>query len=116
MAEEVEGGQHPLGPVAGGPAQGLVDGVLDRDGSQFRSRRAQRRLVEVDQVFAHRPESVLQEMWTSRASWASTVGRVLARLIPGARFVPLDGQNHMLLARDAAFAQFVAQIDQFTGT
>lgn len=41
---------------------------------------------------------------------------MLARLIPGARFVPLDSQNHVLLARDAAFAQFVAQIDQFTGT
>ena len=43
-------------------------------------------------------------------------GRRLAGLVPGARFVPLDSQNHILLERDAAFAQFVEQIDRFTAT
>ena len=43
-------------------------------------------------------------------------GRRLAGLVPGARFVPLESRNHILLERDAAFAQFVDQIDRFTAT
>jgi pimeloyl-ACP methyl ester carboxylesterase/DNA-binding winged helix-turn-helix (wHTH) protein len=41
-------------------------------------------------------------------------GRLLAGLIPGARFVPLDSRNHVLLQRDAAFAKFVNEIERFT--
>jgi pimeloyl-ACP methyl ester carboxylesterase/DNA-binding winged helix-turn-helix (wHTH) protein len=41
-------------------------------------------------------------------------GRRLAGLVPGARFVPLDSPNHILLESDAAFSQFVEQIDRFT--
>jgi pimeloyl-ACP methyl ester carboxylesterase len=41
-------------------------------------------------------------------------GRLLAGLIPGARFVPLDSRNHVLLQRDAAFARFVDEIERFT--
>jgi hypothetical protein len=40
-------------------------------------------------------------------------GRLLAGLIPGARFVPLDSRNHVLLQRDAAFAKFVNEIERF---
>jgi len=43
-------------------------------------------------------------------------GRTLARLIPGARFVPLDSENHILLAHEPAFAQFIALIDEFTAS
>lgn len=43
-------------------------------------------------------------------------GRLLAGLIPGARFVPLDSRNHILLQRDAAFARFVDEIERFLAT
>jgi DNA-binding winged helix-turn-helix (wHTH) protein/alpha-beta hydrolase superfamily lysophospholipase len=42
-------------------------------------------------------------------------GRLLAGLIPGARFVPLTSRNHILLQRDAAFARFVDEIERFLG-
>jgi pimeloyl-ACP methyl ester carboxylesterase len=40
-------------------------------------------------------------------------GRLVASLIPGARFVPLDGRNHVLLAREPAFRQFFAELHAF---
>ena len=40
-------------------------------------------------------------------------GRHLAGLIPGARFVALNSRNHILLQRDAAFPQFVNEIERF---
>jgi DNA-binding winged helix-turn-helix (wHTH) protein/pimeloyl-ACP methyl ester carboxylesterase len=43
-------------------------------------------------------------------------GRHLAGLIPGARFVPLESRNHILLQRDAAFPQFINEIERFTTT
>jgi pimeloyl-ACP methyl ester carboxylesterase/DNA-binding CsgD family transcriptional regulator len=43
-------------------------------------------------------------------------GRRLATLIPGARFVPLDGRNHILLADEPAWAQFLAELTSFTGS
>jgi pimeloyl-ACP methyl ester carboxylesterase len=42
--------------------------------------------------------------------------RRLAALIPGSRLVPLDSCNHLLPARDPAFAQFVAELEAFVGT
>jgi DNA-binding winged helix-turn-helix (wHTH) protein/pimeloyl-ACP methyl ester carboxylesterase len=41
-------------------------------------------------------------------------GRHLARLIAGARFVTLESRNHILLQRDAAFPQFINEIERFT--
>jgi pimeloyl-ACP methyl ester carboxylesterase len=43
-------------------------------------------------------------------------GRRLAGLIPGARFVTLHSRNHVLLQRDAAFPQFINEIERFTST
>jgi len=43
-------------------------------------------------------------------------GRHLARLVPGARFVTLESRNHILLQRDAAFPQFINEIERFTST
>ncbi len=43
-------------------------------------------------------------------------GRHLAGLIPGARFVALQSRNHVLLQRDAAFPQFINEIERFTST
>lgn len=40
-------------------------------------------------------------------------GRLIASLIPGARFVPLDGRNHVLLEREPAFRQLFAEMRAF---
>jgi pimeloyl-ACP methyl ester carboxylesterase len=43
-------------------------------------------------------------------------GRLLAALIPGARFVPLDSGNHVLLPDEPAWGVFHAEIARFLGT
>jgi pimeloyl-ACP methyl ester carboxylesterase/DNA-binding CsgD family transcriptional regulator len=43
-------------------------------------------------------------------------GRLLATLIPGARFVPLESRNHILLADEPAWAQFRAELRSFLGS
>ena len=40
-------------------------------------------------------------------------GRALAAMIPGARFVPLESQNHILLEQEPAFAQLFQEIEGF---
>lgn len=40
-------------------------------------------------------------------------GRLLAGLIPGARFVPLDGRNHILLEDEPAWPRFLAEVNAF---
>ncbi len=40
-------------------------------------------------------------------------GRHLAALIPGARFVPLPGENHILLADEPAWQRFLAETENF---
>jgi class 3 adenylate cyclase len=42
-------------------------------------------------------------------------GRELASLIPGARFLPLDGKNHLFLQGEEELSNFVAAIDEFVG-
>lgn len=42
-------------------------------------------------------------------------GRELAALIPGARFVPLDGRNHVLLEDEPAWPVFVEHVREFLG-
>ncbi len=42
-------------------------------------------------------------------------GRRLAGLIPGARFVPLRGTNHILLEDDEAWPRFLAELRSFLG-
>lgn len=42
-------------------------------------------------------------------------GRLLAALIPGARFVPLPSRNHILLKDEPASAQLMREIDEFLG-
>ena len=42
-------------------------------------------------------------------------GRLLATLIPGARFVALESRNHILLADERAWAQFQAELQSFLG-
>lgn len=43
-------------------------------------------------------------------------GRKLASLIPDARFVPLEGVNHVLLEEDSAWPSFLAEMRGFLGT
>ncbi|MHB8400344.1 MAG: alpha/beta fold hydrolase [Candidatus Limnocylindrales bacterium] len=43
-------------------------------------------------------------------------GRRLAGLIPGARFIPLRGRNHILLAEEPAWSEFVDEVAAFVGT
>jgi pimeloyl-ACP methyl ester carboxylesterase len=38
-------------------------------------------------------------------------GRVIAKLLPGARLVPLESRNHLLLPREPAWQQFLAELD-----
>jgi pimeloyl-ACP methyl ester carboxylesterase/DNA-binding CsgD family transcriptional regulator len=40
-------------------------------------------------------------------------GRMLAGLIPDARFVPLESRNHLLVENEAAWKQFVEALDEF---
>ncbi len=40
-------------------------------------------------------------------------GRLLAAAIPGARFVTLDSQNHILLADEPAWTRFLAEVESF---
>lgn len=42
-------------------------------------------------------------------------GRLLAALIPGARFVPLQSQNHILLADESAWQPFLTEVRDFLG-
>ncbi|HLZ27617.1 MAG TPA: alpha/beta fold hydrolase [Chloroflexota bacterium] len=43
-------------------------------------------------------------------------GRLLATLIPSARFVPLEGRNHILLANEPAWPRFLQELDGFLGS
>ncbi len=40
-------------------------------------------------------------------------GRLLASLIPGSRFVSLDGDNHLMLADEPAWPRFLDEVDRF---
>jgi hypothetical protein len=43
-------------------------------------------------------------------------GRRLAAGIPGARFVPLESQNHLILEGEQAFAGFIGETKSFLGS
>jgi pimeloyl-ACP methyl ester carboxylesterase/DNA-binding CsgD family transcriptional regulator len=40
-------------------------------------------------------------------------GRIVAARVPGARFVPLETRNHILVESEPAWGQFCAELDQF---
>ncbi len=40
-------------------------------------------------------------------------GRLIASLVPGARFVPLESRNHVLLANEPAWLRFLAEVRAF---
>ena len=49
------------------------------------------------------------------AAVAFDEGRLLAALIPGARFVPLESKNHILLEHEPAWQRFLAEVYAFIG-
>jgi pimeloyl-ACP methyl ester carboxylesterase/DNA-binding winged helix-turn-helix (wHTH) protein len=57
------------------------------------------------------PTLVLHTTGDAVASFSQ--GRKLAALIPGARFVPLEGRNHVLLEGEPAWARFVDEVRRF---
>jgi pimeloyl-ACP methyl ester carboxylesterase len=40
-------------------------------------------------------------------------GRLLAALVPGARFVPLESRNHVLLESESAWSRFIEEVRRF---
>ncbi len=42
-------------------------------------------------------------------------GRRVAKLIPGARFVPLEGRNHILMESEPAWPRFLREVREFLG-
>jgi pimeloyl-ACP methyl ester carboxylesterase/DNA-binding CsgD family transcriptional regulator len=42
-------------------------------------------------------------------------GRLIASLVPGARFVPLETRNHVLVEQDPAWSRFFAEVRAFLG-
>jgi pimeloyl-ACP methyl ester carboxylesterase len=60
------------------------------------------------------PTLVLHSRGDQRAPFEE--GRRLAGLIPGARLVPLDSRNHLLLEHEPAWPQFIAEVRAFLGT
>lgn len=57
------------------------------------------------------PTLVLHATGDAVASFSQ--GRMLAALIPGARFVPLESRNHILLEHEPAWARFVDEVHRF---
>ena len=50
------------------------------------------------------------------ATMPFTEGRLLATSIPDARFVPLESENHILLADEPAWPAFLAAVREFLGS
>jgi len=40
-------------------------------------------------------------------------GRLFATTIPGARFVPLDSRNHILIESEPAWERFITEVREF---
>ena len=59
----------------------------------------------------HVPTLILHARDDARIPFSE--GRKLATLIPDARFVPLEGRNHLLLETEPAFSQFLSEVDAF---
>jgi pimeloyl-ACP methyl ester carboxylesterase len=59
------------------------------------------------------PTLVMHARHDARVPFES--GRRLAAGIPGARFVPLESQNHLVLESEPAFARFLEEIRTFLG-
>ena len=59
------------------------------------------------------PTLVMHSRHDGRVPFES--GRRLAAGIPGARFVPLESRNHLILESEPAFARFLEELRSFLG-
>jgi pimeloyl-ACP methyl ester carboxylesterase len=59
------------------------------------------------------PTLVLHATGDLRVPFAE--GRLLASLIPGARFIPLESRNHILLEGEPAWPRFIREVRSFLG-
>jgi pimeloyl-ACP methyl ester carboxylesterase len=59
------------------------------------------------------PTLVMHARHDARVPFES--GRRMAAGIPGARFVPLESQNHVILPSEPAFARFLEEARSFLG-
>jgi pimeloyl-ACP methyl ester carboxylesterase/tRNA A-37 threonylcarbamoyl transferase component Bud32 len=59
------------------------------------------------------PTLVLHGLGDMRVPFAE--GRLLASLIPGARFVPIESRNHLILESEPGWARFLAEVRSFLG-
>jgi pimeloyl-ACP methyl ester carboxylesterase len=64
-------------------------------------------------VTVHRPTLVLHAVGDAMCPFEN--GRMLAALIPGARFVPLESRNHVLLESEPAWTRFLEEVRAFLG-
>jgi pimeloyl-ACP methyl ester carboxylesterase len=71
--------------------------------------------VDVADLLPHVKQPVLVLHSIHDATVPFEVGRRLASLIPGARFVPLESRNHLLMRHEPAWDRFVEEVRRFLG-
>jgi pimeloyl-ACP methyl ester carboxylesterase/DNA-binding CsgD family transcriptional regulator len=72
--------------------------------------------IEVTELLSEVTVPTLVAHGRGDATVPFTEGRLLATGIPGARFVPLDSENHILLAEEPAWPVFLAGVREFLGS
>lgn len=71
--------------------------------------------VDVSDLAPHVQAETLVAHARADAAIPFNQGRLLATLIPNARFLPLDSVNHLLLPDDPAWPVFLSEFRRFTG-
>lgn len=71
--------------------------------------------VDVSHLAPHVQAETLVAHARADAAIPFNQGRLLATLIPNARFLPLDSVNHLLLPDDPAWPVFLSEFRRFTG-
>jgi pimeloyl-ACP methyl ester carboxylesterase/DNA-binding winged helix-turn-helix (wHTH) protein len=70
-------------------------------------------MIDVTELAPHVRAPTLVLHATGDAVVPFDQGRLLAALVPGARFVPLESRNHILLEREPAWPRFTDEIRRF---
>ena len=69
--------------------------------------------IDVTDLAPHVKTPTLVLHATGDAAVPFDQGRRLAALVPGARFVPLEGRNHIMLEDEPAWPRFVQEVRRF---
>jgi len=72
--------------------------------------------IDVEHLLPHVKVPTLVLHCRDEAGVPFEEGRLLAATIPGARFVPLEGRNHLLLEGAPSWGKFVKEVRKFLGT